>query len=129
MTLMTRMNEVIFKGLLFWIRCWFFWIDYLHTFSDHTRTDFRTYCNQFSSVYIPSPMNFWREMIRVGCSCNFLILCAHFLYLNLFKKRTKESALHNWFLKIMDNRKQNFWIDYMTLSIINTKKIMFLVGY
>ena len=38
-----------------WIRCLFVWIDYLHTFSDHTRTDFKTLLIFFR---IPSPMIF-----------------------------------------------------------------------
>ena len=54
-TLLSRLNEVVFKGLLFWIRCWFVWIDYLHTFSDHIRTDFQT---KLIFFIIPSPMIF-----------------------------------------------------------------------
>ena len=48
------------------------------------------------------------------------------IYLKLSNKWTKESALQGWFLRrqwIMGNN--FYWIDYLTLSNIYTKKISF----
>ena len=54
--LMSRMNEVIFKEPLFWIRCWFVWFDYLHTFIDN----FHFPCMSYEATK-------WGNLFTVGC--------------------------------------------------------------
>ena len=81
-------------------------------------------------------LSLWLKWAKDTCTCMYILCQLNFYekyalsirgphaYMTLRCKWIK-IKLMQLFEKTMDNGKQNFWVDYLTLSNINTKKIMF----